>query len=151
MLLWLVILFARIRLDNQWWQDIFQILVGVGFSLARGAHDNIFTERLCPSLKYEEIYLGDYGSPREARQGIGLIRQLRDRRKCDCAGAESPRCWSVDRKTIIAKNFDLKAVNPNAPDDADRRTPAALLALIDAKVREVEEALTRLHKTTWLN
>jgi putative transposase len=34
------------------------------------AHDNIFTERLWRSLKYEEVYLADYGSPREARVGI---------------------------------------------------------------------------------
>jgi putative transposase len=35
------------------------------------AHDNIFTERLWRSLKYEEIYLADYANPREARLGIG--------------------------------------------------------------------------------
>jgi len=40
------------------------------------AHDNIFTERLWRSLKYEEIYLADYGSPREARQGIGQYFQF---------------------------------------------------------------------------
>lgn len=34
------------------------------------AHDNIFTERLWRSLKYEDIYLKEYGSPREAREGI---------------------------------------------------------------------------------
>jgi putative transposase len=34
------------------------------------ATDNIFTERFWRSLKYEEIYLADYGSPRDARQGI---------------------------------------------------------------------------------
>lgn len=34
------------------------------------ATDNIFTERLWRSLKYEEVYLADYASPREARQGI---------------------------------------------------------------------------------
>ncbi len=34
------------------------------------AYDNIFTERLWRCLKYEEIYLADYGSPRQARQGI---------------------------------------------------------------------------------
>ena len=32
--------------------------------------DNIFTERLWRSLKYEEVYLKDYQSVREARQGI---------------------------------------------------------------------------------
>jgi putative transposase len=34
------------------------------------ARDNIFTERFWRSLKYEEVYLADYGSPREARLGI---------------------------------------------------------------------------------
>lgn len=32
--------------------------------------DNIFTERLWRTVKYEEVYLSDYESPREARQGI---------------------------------------------------------------------------------
>lgn len=35
------------------------------------AIDNIFTERFWRSLKYEEVYLNDYASPREARQRIG--------------------------------------------------------------------------------
>jgi type I restriction enzyme M protein len=60
--------------------------------------------------------------------------------------ADSPRSWTVDRKTIVARNYDLKAVNPHAPDDADRRTPEELLAIIDAKGREVEEALTPLRE-----
>jgi putative transposase len=34
------------------------------------AIDNIFTERLWRTIKYEEVYLNDYGSPREARRGI---------------------------------------------------------------------------------
>jgi putative transposase len=34
------------------------------------AHDNSFTERLWRSVKYEEIYLADYATPREARTGI---------------------------------------------------------------------------------
>ena len=37
--------------------------------------DNIFTERLWRSVKYEEVYLSEYASPREARQG--LTRYLR--------------------------------------------------------------------------
>ena len=35
------------------------------------ALDNIFTERLWRTVKYEEIYLRSYDSPREARQGLG--------------------------------------------------------------------------------
>ena len=34
------------------------------------ALDNIFTERLWRTLKYEEVYLKDYASPREARSGL---------------------------------------------------------------------------------
>lgn len=34
------------------------------------ALDNIFTERLWRSVKYEEVYLHDYATPREARQGL---------------------------------------------------------------------------------
>lgn len=35
------------------------------------ALDNIFTERLWRTVKYEEVYLKEYGSPREAHQGLG--------------------------------------------------------------------------------
>lgn len=34
------------------------------------ALDNIFTERLWRSVKYEEVYLHEYGSPKEARHGL---------------------------------------------------------------------------------
>ncbi|MHB8370680.1 MAG: integrase core domain-containing protein [Leptospirales bacterium] len=34
------------------------------------ALDNIFTERLWRSIKYEEVYLNEYGSPRHARERI---------------------------------------------------------------------------------
>ena len=34
------------------------------------ALDNIFTERLWRSIKYEEVYLHDYTTPRNARQGL---------------------------------------------------------------------------------
>ena len=37
----------------------------------RRAYDNIFVERLWRSLKYEEVYLRDYGMVPEARRGIG--------------------------------------------------------------------------------
>lgn len=34
------------------------------------AFDNIFTERLWRSVKYQEVYINDYLKPREARQGL---------------------------------------------------------------------------------
>jgi len=38
--------------------------------------DNIFTERLWRSLKYQEVYLHEYQSPREARAGIRRYFEL---------------------------------------------------------------------------
>ena len=35
------------------------------------ALDNLFVERLWRSVKYEEVYLKDYGMVSEARQGLG--------------------------------------------------------------------------------
>jgi len=40
------------------------------------AMDNIFTERLWRSVKYEEVYLNDYANPRQARQGLTNYFQL---------------------------------------------------------------------------
>jgi len=34
------------------------------------ALDNIFTERLWRTVKYEEVYIHEYASPREARQAL---------------------------------------------------------------------------------
>jgi len=40
------------------------------------AVDNIFTERLWRSVKYEEVYLNDYASPRDARHGLARYFQF---------------------------------------------------------------------------
>ena len=60
----------------QFTSDAFTSLLrtaGVQISMAgRGrALDNVFVERLWRSVKYEEVYLKDYGSVPEARAGLG--------------------------------------------------------------------------------
>ena len=60
--------------------------------------------------------------------------------------ADSERSWTVPRQAIEAKGYDLKAVNPNAKNNDDTRTPAELLDLIEAKGREVAEALAILRR-----
>ncbi|WP_143116585.1 IS3 family transposase [Neomoorella thermoacetica] len=45
------------------------------------AIDNIFTERLWRSLKYEEVYLNEYSSPREARRGIARYLEFYNYRR----------------------------------------------------------------------
>ncbi len=57
---------------------------------------------------------------------------------------ESDRIWSVSIEQVQAKNYDLKAVNPNARSDEDTRTTEELLDLIEAKGREVAEALASI-------
>jgi type I restriction enzyme M protein len=58
--------------------------------------------------------------------------------------ADSEGSWSVTRKEIEAKGYDLKAVNPNAKNVGDTRTPDELLDLIEAKGREVAAAVATL-------
>ena len=58
--------------------------------------------------------------------------------------ADGPKSWTVERKAIEDKGYDLKAVNPNARSDEDRRTPEELLDIIEAKGREVAAALAEL-------
>jgi type I restriction enzyme M protein len=59
---------------------------------------------------------------------------------------DSERSWTVDRQEIEAKNYDLKAVNPNRKAEQDLRTPEEFLDLIDAKGREVEGSLANLRR-----
>jgi type I restriction enzyme M protein len=58
--------------------------------------------------------------------------------------ADSERSWTLTRDEIEARNFDLKAVNPNAKSTEDTRTPEELLDIIEAKGREVDEAIRLL-------
>ena len=55
--------------------DYVELVTAAGVRISmdgRGrALDNIFTERLWRSLKYEEVYLREYNSPRDARIGVG--------------------------------------------------------------------------------
>ncbi|MGH7415858.1 MAG: N-6 DNA methylase [Candidatus Rokuibacteriota bacterium] len=57
---------------------------------------------------------------------------------------DSERSWTVERAAIEAKGYDLKAVNPHAKRDEDLRTPEELLDVIEAKGREVAEAVAAL-------
>ena len=45
-----------------------------------------------------------------------------------------------------ARNFDLKAVNPNAKSTEDTRTPEELLDIIESKGREVDAAIASLRE-----
>jgi type I site-specific restriction endonuclease len=60
--------------------------------------------------------------------------------------ADSDRSWTVTRDRIEARNYDLKAVNPNANVNEDKRTPGELLDIIEAKQREIAALVAALRK-----
>ncbi len=61
--------------------------------------DNIFIERLWRSIKYEEVYLKDYQSPREARESIGAYMNFyNDRRFHQSLNYKTPASVYFGRK-----------------------------------------------------
>jgi hypothetical protein len=52
----------------------------------------------------------------------------------------------MTRKEIEDKQFDLKAVNNNAPDFSDKRTTKELYKIIDDTQKEIQNALSELMK-----
>lgn len=60
------------------------------------------------------------------------------------ARALSERSWSVPVEELKAKNYDLKAINPNRKQEVDTRTPEELLSVIEAQGTEISNALSAL-------
>lgn len=58
--------------------------------------------------------------------------------------ADNERSWTVTRAAIETKGYDIKAVNQHARSQKDLRTPEELLDLIEARGRQVAEAVAAL-------
>jgi len=56
----------------------------------------------------------------------------------------SERSWYEEIETIQKKKYDVKAVNPNAPDKSDKRTPQELIAIIKEAQQEIDDGLKAL-------
>ncbi|MDD3544351.1 MAG: N-6 DNA methylase [Kiritimatiellae bacterium] len=98
-----------------------------------------------------------HAKARQAAQLNERLKELKKARPLDKAAlaAAEAALAAITRETreLTAKAgeiedavYDLKAVNPNKKPDVDDRTPADLLALIEAKGREITAALTALRK-----
>ena len=77
------------------------------------------------------------------RRAPSRSRSLRSSFASSRRGAHS---WTVDRKEIDARGYDLKAVNPHAKKEEATRTPEELLDITEAKGREVADAIAELRK-----
>lgn len=58
--------------------------------------------------------------------------------------SESERSWCVPIEDIEAKNYDIKAVNPNRRDEGDKRTPEELLNIIESEIDEITKFMRKL-------
>jgi putative transposase len=81
------------------------------------ALDNIFTERLWRTVKYEEVYLHEYDSPREARQGLTRYFQFyNDERSHQALAYRTPaQAYFADPATPVGTPAVEKWTTGTAP------------------------------------
>jgi type I restriction enzyme M protein len=60
--------------------------------------------------------------------------------------AGSEHSWAVSIEEIQAKNYDIKAVNPNRKGIEDHRTPEELLSVIESEGEEIKKVIGRLRE-----
>lgn len=66
---------------GEWLGELTQAGVSISMDGRGRAFDNIFTERLWRSVKYEEVYLKDYGDVDEARRSLAAYFELYNRER----------------------------------------------------------------------
>ena len=94
----------------------------------------------------ERIWYYDLSDIRVGKKTPLTLRSFEEFQSLLPSRGDGAHSWTVQRGAIEARNYDLKAVNPNARSNQDMRTPEELLDLIDANGREVSEAVTRLRE-----
>jgi len=115
---------------------------GVFSAAGAGVKANIiFFEKGKPT---EKIWYYDLSDIKVGKRIPFTIDRFDDFFKLLPERADSQRSWTVTRETIEKNNFDMKAVNPNRKIEEDTRTPEELIALIEAKQIEINEALREL-------
>jgi len=115
---------------------------GVFSAAGAGVKANIiFFEKGKPT---EKIWYYDLSDIKVGKRIPFTIDRFDDFFKLLPERADSQRSWTVTRETIEKNNYDMKAVNPNRKIEEDTRTPEELIALIEAKQVEINEALREL-------
>jgi putative transposase len=90
------------------------------------ALDNIFTERLWRTVKYEEVYLHDYASPREARQGLSRYFEFYNQeRPHQALNYQTPAQVYHQKEAPVVYPQGLSALtdhrSPSGPAEPERR------------------------------
>ncbi len=94
--------------------------------------------------KTEKIWYYDLSDIKVGKKTPLTMERFTDFLQLLPARADSARSWTVTIEEIKARNYDLKAVNPNVKAEENPRTPEELLDLIEAKGQEIAAALAEL-------
>lgn len=92
----------------------------------------------------KEVWYYDLSDLNVTKKQPLTIEHFEDFFKLLPARALSERSWSVPVEELKAKNYDLKAINPNRKQEVDTRTPEELLSVIEAQGTEISNALSAL-------
>jgi type I restriction enzyme M protein len=96
----------------------------------------------------ERVWYYDLSSVKVGKKNPLTLAHFEDFFRLLPGRTDSERSWTVERKAIDEKSYDLKAVNPHARNNEDLRTPEELMDLIEAKGKEVAEAIVTLRGLT---
>ena len=116
--------------------------------------DLLFFKKSKPTEKvwYYDMTLGEDFKPRKVNKGNPLeYKHFNDflyrlRLPENSPEKISERSWFLTRKEIETREYDLKAVNNNAPDFSDKRTTKELYRIIEETQKEIQKSLTELLK-----
>lgn len=134
----------RKLLDDCDVQCIVSLPAGVFTAAGAGVKTNLaFFTKGKPTTK---IWYYDLSDIKVGKTRPFTLDKFDDFFRCLPKREDSERSWTVTRKEIEAKGYDLKAVNPHTKSNEDTRTPEELLDLIEAKGREVSDAVATLRK-----
>jgi type I restriction enzyme M protein len=92
----------------------------------------------------EKVWYYDLSDVKVGKKTPFLLERFDDFFRLLPGREDSDRSWTVTRDQIEARNYDLKAVNPNAKVVEDKRTPGELLDIIEAKQKEIAELVAAL-------
>jgi type I restriction enzyme M protein len=94
----------------------------------------------------ENIWYYDLSSLKVGKKNPLTMENFKEFFRLLQSKSSSDMSWSVSCQTIVKNGYDLKAVNPNFACKNDSYTKEELLKLIEAKGREVVEALATLRE-----